>query len=77
MRTNDQGSRPENNQSSSKISRLLWLGVLGGACILAIQSFSGHAVVETPLAPAPMTGATLTALHAAIPARIEEPTPSF
>jgi hypothetical protein len=68
MQTSEQRLMPESAKSSGTKAGLSWLGVAVGACILAVHSFSGQAIDDATLAPLPMTGATLSTLHAAIPA---------
>lgn len=60
-------------------ARFTWLGAFGGACILVGYALSGQAIDDATLAPPLMTGANLSVLHAAIPARAgaTEFTPSF
>lgn len=79
MQTSNQRLMPESAKSSSSKAGLTWLGVFGGVCILAIHSFSGQAIDDATLAPTAMTGANLSALHAAIADgnRDQEPLPTF
>jgi hypothetical protein len=57
------------NKSGTAV-RLTGLGVLAGACILTIHSFSTQAIDdEVQVGASPMTGATVSAMHAAIPDR--------
>ena len=77
MRTSDQRLTLKGTEPPAGMSPLMWLGVLGGACILAIHSFSGQAIDEATLQPAPMTGGTLSVLHAAIAAKDEDSAPTF
>jgi hypothetical protein len=50
-----------------------------GMGLLAVYSFSGNAVEHSKAATAAMTGATLSTLHASIPAETEpaQPSPTF
>lgn len=60
-------------------ARLAWLGVLGGAMMLAACVMSPQPIDHVARAPAPMKGETLSALHASIPASQapEELPPTF
>ena len=73
MQTSEKRLTPNSAKSSSPKAGLSWLGVAVGACILAVHSFSGQAIDDAALAPLPMTGATLSTLHAAVPASAHAP----
>jgi hypothetical protein len=72
MQATEQNTNAKSKGSPTAKVGLTSLGVVVGACILAVHSFSGQAIDDNTLAPLPMTGATLTALHTAIPAGIDE-----
>jgi hypothetical protein len=74
MQTIEGRVAPRSRRSPTK--RVGLLGVVAGACALAVYSFSGQAVDARQL-PASMAGATLSALHAAIPAGTTEQAPTF
>jgi hypothetical protein len=76
MQTSEGRVSPRSRTSPTK--RVGLFGVFAGACALAVSvySLSGQAV-DARQVPASMSGATLSALHAAIPAGTTEQAPTF